>query len=193
MGHFMAMIGYARVSTRDQDLTIQEDTLKAAGCERLYREKVSGAKAENRPKLCRMLKSLEPADVVVVKKLDRLARSTRDLLNIVHQIEESGAEFRSLDDTWCDTTTAHGKLLLTILGGLAEFERSLIQDRTQAGIQRARDLGVTFGRKPRLNARQKVMIAERYAAGETVRQLAEAFDVAVGTVHRVLKPPATVR
>ena len=186
----MAMIGYARVSTRDQDLTIQEDTLKAAGCERLYREKVSGAKAENRPKLCRMLKSLEPADVDVVKKLDRLARSTRDLLNIVHQIEESGAEFRSLDDTWCDTTMAHGKLLLTILGGLAEFERSLIQDRTQAGIQRARDLGVAFGRKPRLNARQKVMIAERYAAGETVRQLAEAFDVAVGTVHRVLKPPS---
>jgi len=193
MGHFMAMIGYARVSTRDQDLTIQEDTLKAAGCERLYREKVSGAKAENRPKLCRMLKSLEPADIVVVKKLDRLARSTRDLLNIVHQIEESGAEFRSLDDTWCDTTTAHGKLLLTILGGLAEFERSLIQDRTQAGIQRARDLGVAFGRKPRLNARQKVMIAERYAAGETVRQLAEAFDVAVGTVHRVLKPPSRER
>jgi len=75
-----------------------------------------------------MLKSLEPADVVVVKKLDRLARSTRDLLNIVHQIEESGAEFRSLDDTWCDTTMAHGKLLLTILGGLAEFERDLIKD-----------------------------------------------------------------
>ena len=188
----MTVYGYARISTDGQTPEAQIAALKAAGCVKIFSEKVSGV-ITDRNALAKAIDALSKGDTLIVTRLDRLARSTRDLLNIVHQIEESGAEFRSLDDTWCDTTTAHGKLLLTILGGLAEFERSLIRDRTQAGIQRARDLGVTFGRKPRLNARQKVMIAERYAAGETVRQLAEAFDVAVGTVHRVLKPPSRER
>jgi DNA invertase Pin-like site-specific DNA recombinase len=111
---------------------------------------------------------VEAGDVVVVTRLDRLARSTLDLLHTIDGLAKAGAEFRSLDDAWCDTTTPHGKLLLTILGGLAEFERSLIMARTQAGIARAREKGVAFGRKPKLNPKQRQMIADRYAAGETM-------------------------
>jgi DNA invertase Pin-like site-specific DNA recombinase len=121
----VAVIGYARVSTNGQDLTLQEEALKAAGCTKIHREKMSGARSD-RPKLARLLNSLDAGDVVIVTRLDRLARSTLDLLHTVDAISKAGAEFRSLADTWCDTTTPHGKLLLTILGGLAEFERSLI-------------------------------------------------------------------
>jgi DNA invertase Pin-like site-specific DNA recombinase len=136
----MATIGYARVSTRDQDLTIQREALTAAGCSKISAEKITGVKSD-RPQLARIVKALEPGDVLIVTRLDRLARSTRDLLNLVHKITEAGALFRSLADTWCDTTSAHGRLFLTILGGLAEFERSLIMERTQAGITRARRSG----------------------------------------------------
>jgi DNA invertase Pin-like site-specific DNA recombinase len=134
-----------------------------------------------------MMKALEPGDVVVVTRLDRLARSTLDLLHTVDVVAKAGAEFRSIADAWCDTTTPHGKLMLTILGGLAEFERSLIMSRTQAGIARARELGVTFGRPVRLNPRQKRMIADRYAQGETMEALAEDFSVGVATVWRALR------
>jgi DNA invertase Pin-like site-specific DNA recombinase len=167
----MAITGYARVSTREQDLTLQRQALEAAGCSRIYAEKMSGARAD-RPQLARLLKALEPDDQVIVTRLDRLARSSLDLLNTIDVITKAGAQFRSLADAWCDTTTAHGKLILTVLAGLAEFERSLIVARTQAGIARARELGVTFGRPPRLNAKQRRMIAERYAKGETMAALA---------------------
>ncbi len=164
----MTMIGYARVSTRDQDLTLQLEALRTAGCAKTSAEKVSGARSD-RQQLARLLKALAPGDVVVVARLDRLARSTRDLLNTIALIAEAGAEFRSIADSWCDTTTPHGKLMLTVLGGLAEFERSLIMCRTQAGIARAKELGVTFGRPVRLNAKQRCMIADRYSRGETMR------------------------
>ena len=187
----MATIGYARVSTREQDLTLQREALKAAGCERLYAEKMSGARSD-RPQLARLLKALQPGDQVLVTRLDRLARSSLDLLNTIDTITRVGAEFRSLADTWCDTTTAHGKLILTVLAGLAEFERSLIMARTQAGIARARELGVQFGRPVRLNARQRRMIAERYARGETMAALASEFSVGEATVWRALRSePAT--
>jgi DNA invertase Pin-like site-specific DNA recombinase len=181
------MIGYARVSTQGQDYTLQEEALKAAGCTRLFQEKISGARSDNRPKLCRLLKGLEPGDVVIVTRLDRLARSSRDLLNLIHDINTAGASFRSIADPWCDTTTPHGKLILTVLGGLADFERSLIMARTQAGIARARELGVTFGRPVRLNSRQKGMIAERYARGETMAALAADFGVGDATIWRALR------
>ena len=143
----MAIVGYARVSTRDQDLAGQLAELKAAGCELVYREKVSGA-ASDRKELARLVRKLERGDTVIVARLDRLARSTRDLLNILDEIGKAGAGFRSIlagidaagaagfrsiKDTWADTTTSHGRLMLTILGGLAEFERELIKDRTDAG------------------------------------------------------------
>jgi DNA invertase Pin-like site-specific DNA recombinase len=187
----MTFIGYARVSTKEQELTLQEDALKAAGCTEMFREKVSGAKADNRPQLARLLHVLEPGDVVVVCRLDRLARSTRDLLNVVHAITDAGAGFKSLADSWCDTTSPHGKLLLTVMGGFAEFERSLIMSRTQAGISRAKELGVTFGRPVRLNSRQKKMIGERYAKGETMQALAEEYSVGTATIWRALHGAGT--
>src|SRR5215469_7785868 len=181
----MAITGYARVSTRDQDLTLQQEALHAAGCTKLYCEKMSGFRSD-RPKLARLLNAVAPGDVVVVTRLDRLARSTLDLLHTIDVITKAGAQFRSLADTWCDTTTPHGKLILTVLAGLAEFERSLIMARTQAGIQRARERGVAFGRPTKLNPKQRRMIAERYAAGETAAALAQEFDVGEATVWRAL-------
>jgi len=126
----------------------------------------------------------------VVTRLDRLARSTLHLLRTVDAITKAGAEFRSLGDGWCDTTSPHGKLILTVLAGLAEFERSLIMSRTQAGILRARELGVAFGRKPKLNARQRQIIAERYAQGETMAALAKQFGVGEATVWRAVRSAA---
>ena len=120
-------------------------------------------------------------------RLDRLARSSLDLLHTIDVITKAGAQFRSLADTWCDTTTAHGKLILTVLAGLAEFERSLIIARTQARIARAKQLGVTFGRPAKLNPRQRRMIAERYAKGATMAALASEFGVGEATVWRALR------
>jgi DNA invertase Pin-like site-specific DNA recombinase len=181
----MAIVRYARVSTNGQDLALQQAALKAAGCEKVYAEKISGARSD-RPQLARMLKALAPGDTVVVTRLDRLARSTLDLLHTVDAISKAGAGFRSLADAWADTTTPHGKLMLTVLGGLAEFERSLIMSRTQAGIQRAKERGVTFGRPTKLSAKQRCLIAQRYAAGETAASLAREFEVGEATVWRAL-------
>src|SRR4051812_36768375 len=115
---------------------------------------MSGARTD-RPQLARLLKVLKPGDLVIVTRLDRLARSTRDLLNVLATITEGKAGFRSLSDTWADTTTPHGRLMLTVLGGLAEFERELIRARTGEGRQRARARGVHLGRKPKLTPHQK--------------------------------------
>jgi DNA invertase Pin-like site-specific DNA recombinase len=183
----MATLGYARVSTQDQDLTLQKRELRAAGCEKVYAEKMSGARSD-RPQLHRLLETVSPGDTVIVTRLDRLARSTLDLLHTVDRITKAGAEFRSLADTWCDTTNPHGRLIMTVLAGLAEFERSLIMARTQAGIQRARENGVTFGRKVKLNPHQRRIIAERYAAGDvTMADLAREFKVSEPTVWRALR------
>src|SRR6266481_2936371 len=121
----IAQFGYARVSTDGQSLAAQLAELKAAKCERIYQEKISGARAD-RKQLNRLIAELDRGDVLVVTRLDRLARSTRDLLNLLGAVAEKGAGFKSLRDTWADTTTAHGRLMLTVLGGLAEFERELI-------------------------------------------------------------------
>jgi DNA invertase Pin-like site-specific DNA recombinase len=152
----MPTYGYARVSTRDQTLAAQDAQLRAAGAAKVYSEKISGANTD-RPELAKLIRRLAPGDVLMVTRLDRLARSTRDLLNILDQICKAGAGFRSLADTWADTTTPHGKLMVTILGGLAEFERSLIIARTGEGRSRAMARGVRFGRPPSLqptNARK---------------------------------------
>jgi len=114
----LALLGYARVSTREQDLALQQKALREAGCTRVFSEKISGIK-DTRPQLARLMKAIEHGDVVIVARLDRLARSTLHLLRTVDAITKAGAQFRSLADTWCDTTTAHGKLLLTVLAGLS--------------------------------------------------------------------------
>ena len=140
----MPLFGYARVSTRDQNLAAQDAELMAAGCAKVFKEKVSGAKTD-RPELAKVIGRLEPGDVLVVTRLDRLARSTRDLLNVLDELGKREVGFKSLKDAWADTTTPHGKLMLTILGGLAEFERELIRARTGEGRKRAKARGVRFG------------------------------------------------
>jgi DNA invertase Pin-like site-specific DNA recombinase len=160
----MPLFGYARVSTRDQDLAAQDAELRAAGCAKVFKEKISGAKTD-RPELVKAIGRLEPSDVLVVTRLDRLARSTRDLLNVIAAIAERGAGFKSLKDAWADTTSAHGRLMLTVLGGLAEFERELIRARTGEGRKRAKERGVRFGRPRKLTPHQRQEAIQRLAAG----------------------------
>jgi DNA invertase Pin-like site-specific DNA recombinase len=181
--------GYARVSTGKQDFELQVDALKAAGCERIFAEKVSGKSTDGRREFQRLMKALNPGDTVVVTKLDRLARSSRDLLNILGQLEEGSCGFVSLGEAWCDTTSDVGKLVITIMSGIAEFERKLILSRTEAGITRAREQGKKFGRPSALDVGQKRKIAERYAAGETMQALADEYEVGVASIHRALQGP----
>lgn len=181
--------GYARVSTTKQDYELQVEALKAAGCERIFSEKASGKSTNGRREFEKLMRALNPGDVVVVTRLDRLARSSRDLLNIVHELEQAGCGFISLAEVWCDTTTPAGKLLLTVLGGIAEFERSLILARTEAGIAKARANGKKFGRPGALDVGQKRKIAERYAAGETMAALAADYEVGEATIFRALQGP----
>ena len=180
----MALIGYARVSTNGQDLAGQVAELQAAGCAKIYREKVSGARTDRR-ELAKLLRAIEPGDVLIVSRLDRLARSTRDLLNILDAVANAGAGFRSLKDAWADTTTPHGRLMLTILGGLAEFERELIRARTGEGRKRAKARGVQFGRPPKLNNHQRQEALQRLAAGETQADIARTFGVNATTIGRL--------
>jgi DNA invertase Pin-like site-specific DNA recombinase len=180
----MAILGYARVSTNGQDLAAQEAELMAAGAAKVFKEKVSGAKT-NRTELAKLMKRLEPGDVLVVTRLDRLARSTRDLLNVLESIRERGAGFRSLKDTWADTTTPHGRLMLTVLGGLAEFERELIRARTGEGRQRARARGVKFGRPRKLSPFQRREAIARLEAGETQADVARSYGVDATTIGRL--------
>src|SRR5436309_4771358 len=180
----MPLFGYARVSNRDQDLAAQDAELMAAGCAKVFKEKVSGAKTD-RPELAKVIGRLEPGDVLVVTRLDRLARSTRDLLNVIAAISDRGAGFKSLKDAWADTTTAHGRLMLAVLGGLAEFERELIRARTGEGRARAKARGVRFGRKPKLNAYQRREAMTRRTAGEALTEIARSYNVSHSTISRL--------
>lgn len=178
------IFGYARVSTDGQTLHAQREALTAAGAERLFAETASGACSDRR-ELARALKALQPGDVLLVTRLDRLARSTRDLLNTLDAIAKAGAGFRSLADAWADTTTPHGRLMLTILGGLAEFERELITARTGEGRKRAVARGVKMGRKFKLNPEQRRHVAQERAKGESVRHLARVLGVSKATIARI--------
>src|SRR5208337_1279387 len=148
------IVGYARVSTDGQTVDAQVKQLRDAGAEKIFRETASGAKTDRR-ELARPLSALRDGDTLLVTRLDRLARSTRDLLNTLDTIAKAGAGFRSLGDAWADTTTPHGCLMLTVLGGLAEFERELIRARTGEGRERAKARGVHMGRPPNLTPHQK--------------------------------------
>jgi len=176
--------GYARVSTDGQSVDAQVRQLKAAGCKTVFREVASGAKTD-RAQLGRLLQQLGEGDVVTVTRLDRLARSTRDLLNTLGTIADRKAGFRSLGDAWADTTTSHGRLMLTVLGGLAEFERDLIRSRTGEGRERAKARGVKMGRKPKLTAHQRAEAIRRRDSGEAVRDIARTFDVHHSTISRL--------
>jgi DNA invertase Pin-like site-specific DNA recombinase len=158
--------------------------LRAAGCAKVFREKASGAKTD-RPELAKVIRRLEKDDVLMVTRLDRLARSTRDLLNVLDEVGKRGAGFRSLRDTWADTTTPHGKLMVTVLGGLAEFERTLIAARTGEGRMRAKERGVLFGRPHKMTPHQRQEALQRLAAGETYADLARAYNVDATTIGRL--------
>ena len=177
-------IAYARVSTDGQTLDSQIEALKAAGATQVFAEKLSGAQTD-RPQLRRALNALGTGDVLIVTRLDRLARSTRDLLNTLHTITERGAAFRSLADAWCDTTTPHGRLMTTLLAGIAEFERSLIKERTGLGIRRAREAGVKFGRPFRLTKHQQQQAIKLLDAGEPQAEIARHFAVDQSTISRL--------
>jgi DNA invertase Pin-like site-specific DNA recombinase len=183
----MAIFGYARVSTRDQDLAAQDAALTAAGCVKVFREKISGAKTD-RPELAKAIRRLETGDVLVVTRLDRLARSTRDLLNILDAVGKAGAGFRSLSDAWADTTTAHGRLMVTVLGGLAEFERELILARTDDGRKRAQARGVRFGRPKVLTSHQRQEVVQRLSDGAVQADLARSYGVSQATNSRLAAP-----
>jgi DNA invertase Pin-like site-specific DNA recombinase len=179
--------GYARVSSNSQDYNGQIDALKAAGCERIFSEKASGKSTNGRREFERLMKALVAGDTVVVSKLDRLARSSRDLHNILHEIQGRGCGFVSLGESWCDSTTEVGRLMLTIMGGIAEFERGLIRKRCEEGIERAKANGKQFGRPTALDHGQRRRVAERYAAGETMADLAREYECGEATIWRALQ------
>jgi DNA invertase Pin-like site-specific DNA recombinase len=178
------LIAYARVSTDGQSLEAQQAGLKAAGAERIFSEKVSGA-ITDRKALTKALAALQTGDILLVTRLDRLARSTRDLLNILDTISKAGAKFKSLADSWADTTTPHGELMITILAGLATFERHLIRARTAEGRKRAQVRGVRFGRPLKLSTFQMQEALARREAGEPLVDIGRSYGVSHSTISRL--------
>lgn len=182
-------IGYARVSTRDQELALQLDALKKAGCKTLFQEKASGAKAD-RPELRKMIDQLREDDVVVIWKLDRLGRSLRDLVNLVTEIQSKGAGIKSLTDQ-IDTTTPQGKLTFHLFAALAEFERDIISERTKAGLASARARGRTGGRKKGLSkeAKDKAMLAETLYKQEemSIIEICNHLNISRSTLYKYLR------
>jgi len=176
--------GYARVSTDGQSEATQVRQLRAAGAAKVFREIASGAKTD-RAQLRRAVAELAAGDVLMVTRLDRLARSTRDLLNTLAAITKKKAGFRSLADTWADTTTAHGRLMLTVLGGLAEFERELIRARTGEGRARAKANGQSLGRRPKLTPHQRSEAIKRRDRGEVLGSIARSYNVHPSTISRL--------
>jgi DNA invertase Pin-like site-specific DNA recombinase len=180
----MMIVGYCRVSTDGQSLESQESSLKAAGAERIFAEKVSGV-VTDRKALGKAIATLAAGDVLLVTRLDRLARSTRDLLNVLASISDKGAGFRSLADAMIDTTSPHGRLILAVLGALAEFERSMILARTSEGRRRAMDRGVRFGRKPKLSDYQIKEALARRQSGELMADIGRSYGVSHSTISRL--------
>jgi DNA invertase Pin-like site-specific DNA recombinase len=177
-------LGYARVSTYGQTLDAQLEQLRKEGCNPIYREKASGAQPTRR-ELLRMLKTLGPGDAVTVTRIDRLARSTFDLFAIVKQIVDAGAQFRSLAEPWADTATSTGRLMIAILGGLADVERDLIRTRTAEGRSRAKARGQHMGRPPKLTPQQQKEARRRRAQGATLKELAKSYNVGRATISRL--------
>jgi len=181
------LVGYARVSTDNQDLTLQRTALKSAGCKRIYEEKISGAK-RSRPELARMFDQLRVGDVVVVSRLDRLARSTRDLLDIAEKLKVADTGLRSLYEPWADTTSPAGRMVLTVFAGIAEFERALIHERTNSGRISAKARGVRFGRPPKLTGDQIALARRLIGEGTSVPDASRILKVHRTTLYRALEP-----
>lgn len=187
--HSGDLIGYARVSTFDQTTALQLDALRDAGVARVFQEHASGTRTD-RPELAAALDYLRPGDTLVVWRLDRLGRSLKHLIETVSALEERGIAFRSVHEN-IDTTTPAGRLVFHIFGALAEFERALIVDRTQAGLAAARERGAKPGRKPSLSPEQVDMVNALHAGGQhTVTAIADAVGASRATVYRALRQTA---
>lgn len=178
-------IGYARVSTNDQDTQLQIDALNSVGCDRIYEEKLSGAK-KDRPELIQCLKSLRAGDILIVWKLDRLGRSLQHLIDVVTDLENRQIGFQSLTEN-IDTTSPTGKLIFHIFGSLAEFERGLIRERVKAGLDAAKKKGKKFGRPDALNETDKTMALAMFNGGATKIDIARHFKVTRQTIYTLLK------
>jgi DNA invertase Pin-like site-specific DNA recombinase len=177
-------LGYTRVSTYGQTLDVQLEQLRKAGCAKIYREKATGARPDRR-ELLKLLKALAPGDVVTVTRIDRLARSTFDLFAIVKRIVDAKAQFRSLAEPWADTGTSTGRLMIAVLGGLADVERDLIRTRTAEGRERAKARGQHMGRPPKLTPQQQKEARRRRAEGATLKELAKSYNVGRATISRL--------
>jgi DNA invertase Pin-like site-specific DNA recombinase len=176
-------LGYARVSIEDQTLQLQRRRLQAAGCEKVFEEKVSGV-VRKRPELEKLLGEVRKGDVLVVTRLDRLARSTAELLIIAVRLQEKGAGLQSLDEPWADTTSPSGRMVLTVFAGIAEFERALIKQRTQDGLLDARKRGVPFGRPRKMRPDQQQLAQELLKQGRSISEVARTFNVHPATIYR---------
>lgn len=180
------IIGYARVSTQEQSLDRQIDSLKLAGAEEIITEKITGTKAD-RPQLNKLFDKLRKGDTILVADLTRLSRSTKDLFNLVEQIEGKGANIKSLKEVWLDTTTPMGKLMFTFIAGISQFERDIISQRTTEGLASARARGRVGGRPSKLDLTKKKTIVELYNKKElTVKEICEMFDISRPTLYKVL-------
>ena len=180
------LIGYARVSTIDQNLDLQIDELKKAGCETIYTDKITGTKFD-RPNLNELKKILRKGDIVVVWKLDRMGRGLRDLINLMKEFEDKEVGFKSLTEG-IDTTTSTGKLIFHIFGALAEFERNLIRERTQAGLKAGRARGRVGGRPPKLTQEQRELIKKMYADRTIpLSTITDTFKITKQTIYNVVK------
>ncbi len=181
--------GYARVSTEDQNPVLQLAALKKAGCKTVFKDEVTGAHV-NRPALARCLKKLETDDTLIVWKLDRLGRSLRDLITMLDDFRSKGIRFKSLTEA-IDTETPTGRAMWQMIGVLAELERSLIVERTRAGVKAARKRGVKFGQKPKLTPERLAHVRKLINQGTTPTQAAKMVGVSRATVYRALQREAT--
>ena len=177
------LVGYARVSTDDQDMLRQTFQLRGVGCEKIYQETMSGTK-KNRPQMEAMLEFIREGDVVVVCELTRISRSTKDLFSLVEKIEEKGAKIKSLKEDWLDTTTAHGKLMFTMMAGLAQFERDLISERTKEALRAKKAAGVKLGR-PRVDDEQLKKAVRLYMTKEfEIEEIEQLTKISKSTLYR---------
>lgn len=181
------VFGYARVSTQEQNLDRQLDSLNAAGVEEIVQEKMTGTKAD-RPELNKLLEKLRKGDVILISDLTRLSRSTKDLFSLVDQIEKKGANIKSLKESWLDTTTPQGKLMFTFMAGISQFERDLISQRTKEGLDAARARGKKGGRKHKLDDNKKKTVYDLYQQKKTtVKDICDMFGITKPTLYKAIE------
>ena len=179
-------IGYARVSTEEQNLDRQLDSLKEVGCEKVFQEKITGTKKE-RPELDKLMEQLRSGDLIIISDLTRLSRSVKDLFSLVDQIEKKGANIKSLKESWMDTSTPQGKLMFTIFAGISQFERDLISQRTLEGLAAARARGRKGGR-PKKDEKTITLALKMYQEKTySISEITKATGVSKTTIYRYIK------